>query len=374
MRVLHVYKDVHPPIVGGVENHIDGLRRALSPDVRCDVLVSGRSRRTTFARVNGAVEIRAAELGPRPLSLALAPSLPLLARRAEADLVHVHMPNPPGELSGLVLPREMPIVASYHADPVRQARVRGVYRHVLAALLNRVDELVVGSRGILDTSPWLGKQAARARVIRYGVDLERFDPAAVEPAERERLRARWGKGRALVLVVGRLVHYKGIEVLIEAAPRIDAEIVVAGTGPLEDELRRLADPVPNVNLIGFVPDAELPALLSSADVFVLPSTSRAESFGIAALEAQAMNIPAVVTDVGTGTTEAIAPGETGLACPPRDPAALASAIQRALATDQMGAGARQRVAERNDLACQAREMRDLYEEVVTRARTRSRTR
>ena len=148
---------------------------------------------------------------------------------------------------------------------------------------------------------------------------------------------------------------------------------MAGTGPLEDELRRLADPVANMNLIGFVPDAELPALLSSADVFVLPSTSRAESFGIAALEAQAMNIPAVVTDVGTGTTEAIAPGETGLVCPPRDPPALASAIQRALATDQMGAGARARGrAQRPGVP--GRAMRDLYEEVVTRARTRSRTR
>ena len=371
MRVLHVYKDVHPPIVGGVESHIDDLRRALSPAVRCDVLVSGRTRRTTVAHVNGAVEIRAAELGPRPLSLALAPSLPILARRAEADLVHVHMPNPPGELSGLALPRGTPIVASYHADPVRQARVRGVYRPVLAALLNRADALVVGSHGILDNSPWLGEQAARARVIRYGVDLQRFDPAAIDPSARERLRARWGKGRRLVVVVGRLVHYKGIEVLIKAAPNVNAEIIVAGTGPLEAELRRLVAPVANMNLIGFVPEAELPALLSAADLFVLPSTSRAESLGIAALEAQAMNIAAVVTDVGTGTTEAIEPGETGLVCPPCDAPALASAIERALANPGMGDGARERVADRNDLARQAEAMRDLYEEVVTRAPSRS---
>jgi rhamnosyl/mannosyltransferase len=371
MRVLHVYKDVHPPVVGGVEKHIDGLRRALSPDVRCDVLVSGRSRRTTTAQVNGAIEIRAAELGPRPLSLALAPSLPLLARRAEVDLVHVHMPNPPGELSGLALPRGTPLVASYHADPMRQARLRGVYRPIISALLERADALVVGSRGILETSPWLGGQEGRARVIRYGIDLRRFDPAAVDPAERDRLRARWGRGRPLVVVVGRLVHYKGIEVLIEAAPRIDAEIVVAGSGPLEGRLRDLAAPVANVSLAGFVPEARLPTLLAAADVFVLPSTSRAESFGIAALEAQAMGIPAVVTDVGSGTTESISVGETGLVCPPRDPVALAEALTRALVSPGMGAGARERVAERFDLDRQAQEMRALYEEVIDRARTRS---
>ena len=62
--------------------------------------------------------------------------------------------------------------------------------------------------------------------------------------------------------------------------------------------------------------------LAAADLFVLPSTSRAESFGLATAEAQAMGMPAVVTDVGTGTTEAIAPGETGVAVPPRNPALL----------------------------------------------------
>src|SRR5439155_6756033 len=130
--------------------------------------------------------------------------------------------------------------------------------------------------------------AARVGVIRHAVDTDRYHPDLVDPEQREAIRRRYG--RPLVTSVGRLVYYKGYEHLIQAARSIDASVLIVGDGPERDRLASLADTVPNVHLTGRVTEGELIALLAASDCFVLPSTSRAESFGIAVAEAQAMGL------------------------------------------------------------------------------------
>ncbi|MGH2804570.1 MAG: glycosyltransferase, partial [Thermoleophilaceae bacterium] len=202
MHVVHVYKDVFPPVVGGIEKHIDGLRRAM-PDVTSDVLVCARARRTSSARVTTGLEVRVAEAGPRILSVPVAPTFPLWLRRMEADLVHVHMPNPVGEAAALVAGRGRPLVVSYHADIVRQARLMPLYRPLAEACLDRAAALVVGSRRLLHSSPLLGPRSSRAQVVPYAVDLERLRPDAVSDEERAAVRRRFG-GAPIVLAVARL--------------------------------------------------------------------------------------------------------------------------------------------------------------------------
>ncbi len=97
MRVLHVYKDVYPPVVGGIEKHIDVLRRHM-PDVRSDVIVCSGSSRTSRHRGSYGEEIKVGELG-RLLSVPVAPTFPLHLARQRPDVLHLHMPNPLGELS-----------------------------------------------------------------------------------------------------------------------------------------------------------------------------------------------------------------------------------------------------------------------------------
>src|SRR5436190_18468688 len=73
LRVLHVYKDVFPPVVGGVERQIDLLRRGM-PDVESKVVVCARAPRTSHSEVRGATEVKVAEFGPRWLSMPVAPT------------------------------------------------------------------------------------------------------------------------------------------------------------------------------------------------------------------------------------------------------------------------------------------------------------
>lgn len=363
--MLHVYNDVFPPIVGGIEKHIDLIRRAL-PDVRSDVVVCARARHGRSVPCGTGVEVRIAELGPRVWSVPIAPAFPIAVRRMTADVVHLHMPNPLGELAVLA-DRRRPVVCSYHADVVRQARVAPLYRPMVNACFNRAAEIIVGSRRLAETSPFLGSHARRATVIPYFIDTEQCSPSRVTDEDRAKVRSRY-RG-PLVLAVARLVYYKGLDVLIEAAKSLQASVVIVGDGPLAGELERLAESSENVHLVGRVSEAELLSHFAAADCFVLPSTSRAESFGIAALEAQAMGIPAVVTDVGTGTVEVIAPGETGLVVRPGDAAGLAAAITEILADpsrrQQMGRRARERATAQHSLPQAAQQLREVYERAIS---------
>jgi glycosyltransferase involved in cell wall biosynthesis len=370
LQVLHVYKDVFPPIVGGVEKQIEALREGMAPEVVSNTIVCARAPRTEVVRVRNGIEVRVAEFGPRLLSAPVAPMLPMWVARTAGDLIHVHMPNPPGEVAAILGRKGRPIVASYHADIDRQARFARGYRMLVDACLGRSSAIIAGSRRLVETSPFLRRHASKVSVIGHAVDVERYRSEAVPPELRAAIRRRYGE--PLVISVGRLVYYKGYEHLIDAARTLDASLVIVGDGPERERLAELARDVPNVHLAGLLDEADLVAHLAAADCFALSSTSPAESFGIAVAEAQAMGLPAVVTDTGSGTVEAVEDGVTGTVVPPADPAALREALA-ALCRDEdlrrsMGAAARTRAISRHALEDRAREVRELYERVLGSSR------
>jgi rhamnosyl/mannosyltransferase len=362
--VLHVYKDVHPDVHGGIERHVDDLRRA--PGIESSVLVASRSRRTRVRGVAGGVEVAVGELG-RVLSAPLAPTFPFWLRRMPADIVHVHLPNPTGEVSALLAAGGRPIVASYHADIVRQAALLPLYAPIVDAVLRRATIVVSGTHALVRTSPLLSRHASRVQVIPYGVDSDRFSAAAADPAAVAALRARFGS--RVVVATGRLVYYKGFDRLIRIADDLDASVVIAGGGPLAGELAGLAAGHPRVHLLGDVTDEHLRDVLAAADVFVLPSVNRAESFGISTLEAQSMGLPAVVTDVGTGTVEAIEPDGSGIVVAAGDDRSLVASLRLLLDDAELrarfGRRARERTASEFSLRAISGRWATLYREVAT---------
>lgn len=197
---------------------------------------------------------------------------------------------------------------------------------------------------------------ATCRVLPNGVDLEAF---SVEDSASARRRLAVGDG-PLAVAVGRLSRQKGFDVLLAAWPQVEravdsAQLVVIGSGPEEDLLRRQAG---SARLIGAQEDVR--PWLSAADVVVVPS--RWEGLAYVVLEAMAAGRPVVATDVA-GTREAL--GDTGVVVPPEDPEALASALARTLGRPD-GAGARERAERLYDVHRATQAMADLYEEVLGR--------
>jgi glycosyltransferase involved in cell wall biosynthesis len=192
------------------------------------------------------------------------------------------------------------------------------------------------------------QHARRVTVIPFGVPLERYDRVDGERRSRIDQVVATVPGPRM-LFVGRLVYYKGLDVLLDAMGRCDGSLVIVGEGPLDGALRaivtekRLAG---RVLFAGRVPDADLPAFYQACDIFVLPSIARTEAFGVVQIEAMAAGRPVVSTNLPTGVPWVNQDGVSGLVVPPGDPVALGNALQRLLDDGalrrRLGEGARQR--------------------------------
>lgn len=336
--VVHVYKAC-PPVRGGIEGHVDLLTRLLAArGVATEILVASEPSAPARER-RGAVDVRRCWA---PLTLAstpLPPGLPSALRRSRAEVVHLHFPWPPAEVAWLCGGRGRPLVITLHCEAVRHARLARLLSPLTQAVMARAGRILVTGRFMLDRE-LLAAHRDRVRVVPLGVDLDRFSPDA---RARDPLP---DVPRPRVLFVGRLRHYKGLPVLSEALRRLaGVHLLVVGDGPEReafDLALRRAGCRERATLLGEVEDDILVQLMQTVDAAVLPSTSSAEAFGLAIAEAQACGVPAVTTEVGTGTAQTIADGISGRVVPPNDPEALAQALRWCI--DPAAASARRAAA------------------------------
>lgn len=322
MHVLHVGKFYPPDYLGGVETFVATLSAALvrrGVDVECVVAaVRGRGSVTTQ---DGVRVTRLASLGvlySQPLALGLLRAL----RTGAADVVHVHHPNPLADAAVLLSDRR-PLLVSHHSDVVRQRGLLPLYAPVVGRVLRRARAVVVSAPQLIETCRELAGVEGKVRVIPYGIDPAAFAATPAVEARARALRSAWG-ARPAVLGVGRLVGYKGWDVLLRATRDLDATVVLVGAGPEEARLRALA--APNVVFAGRVPDELRAAYYHAADLFCLPAVSVAEAFGIVLLEAMACGKPLVTTALPTGVSAVNRAGITGLVVPPGDVGALRDAV------------------------------------------------
>lgn len=369
-RVLQIGK-FYPPHMGGIETHLEALCGELREffDVR---VVAANHEPGSRSDVRAGVPVHRVAT---PFSLGNAPVNPGLVRAIRAarpDLVHIHLPHPGGALALRASGHRGPIVVTYHSDVVRQRLWSAVFSPFLADLLRRARTIVATSPPYLESSAVLRRHRARCRVVPYGIPLDRFD--SPDPGAVSAIRARYGP--RLLLGVGRLVYYKGFDVLIRAMSSIDGRLLLIGDGPLRGELEalaRAAGVAEKVVFVGELQNGDAAPFFSAAEVFVLPSVARSEAFGIVQLEAMASGTPVVNTSLASGVPWVSRDGETGLTVPPHDPAALAAAI-RTLLDDaalrrRLGDAARARVRAEFDVRVMGERIARLYGDALGTART-----
>jgi len=323
----------YAPHLGGIEYHMRDLANALSSGgwARVRAIVSNSTEQTAVEVLDG-VEVcrlpRAFEYASTPVAYGMKRILRAETRRHRPpDVMHLHFPYPWGEVSWLRAHPKTPTVLTYHSDIVRQKAMLALYRPLLNRVLDRVDLIIASSPDMVEHSEFLRRHADKCRIVPFGIDAERF-AATPDIAERA-AKLRSQHARPVVLFVGRLIYYKGVDVLVRAMAAVDADLVIVGTGPLHGELEALAASLGISERVTFVPPLpgpELAAHFRAADLFCLPSVARSEAFGLVQLEAHAAGVPVVSTRLTTGVPFVNQHGVTGLTVPPGDVEALASAL------------------------------------------------
>lgn len=363
MKILHIYKDYHP-VLGGMENHIKLLAECQSQrGHEVTVLVTHPTRVTHVEMINKVKVIKAGRLSTiasTPISL----SLPVLLSKERPDIAHLHSPYPIGELSQLYLGKAKKTFLTYHSDVIRQKGLLRFYKPFLTKVLSTADRIIVTSENYMKSSPHLREFIHKCTVIPLGIDLTPFsqrDSQGID-AIKEKHRS------PIILFVGKLRYYKGLQYLLEAMVDIPAKLIVIGNGPMEKEWKNLASLInlhDKVFFLGEIGGDKLATYYQAADIFVLPACERSEAFGLVQVEAMASGLPVVSTDLGTGTSFVNKHGVTGIVVRQKDKNALREAILTLLNNEtlrrEMGQQGKERAIREFSLETMVNRVLSLYE-------------
>lgn len=344
LRVLLVTSEF-PPDIGGIGSHVDELAQGLARAVDAVAVV--------HPRAFGASDIAPERPGVtlyRPHLIKAEPFYQWMLRRrlrgllraGRYDLVHVHGMRPLGATRGLPVPT---VFTNHSSGFLKRLQASEGRKTRTARLLQHVRQLIAPSDELVEASRRLGYRGP-ATMIPNGVDPLRFSPG---PSS---VRAKLGiaGNDVVILLARRLVEKNGVVWFARALARLrnhSFRVLVAGEGPERAPMQAVlgeAGLLDRTIFLGGVANREMPALYRAADLSVLPSLAEATS--IAGLEAMASGLPLVGTEVG-GIPTIIANGETGFLVPPRDPDAMAVALDRLIddgdLRQRLGAAARAKV-------------------------------
>jgi len=366
-RILHVGK-YYSPVKGGIEDHLQNLCEELKSRFTVEVLVANNVNKTERDIINGIKVTRVPKSGELS-NIPFCPTMPIWLKRLGADIIHLHLPNPMAHLSWFIARPKGILVVTWHSDIIKRDTFMAFYRAFVMSLLGKAGKIIAASPAHIQHSHLLNRFQENAIVIPYGIDLMKFDLS--NPVRNAAINLRKSFGERIVLFVGRLSYYKGVEHLIHAMEEVNANLLIVGTGQLEWELKMQARNSPAKNKVWFmgeVPDADIAAFFHACDVFVLPSIVRSEAFGIVQLEAMACGKAVVSTDLTTGVPWVNQDGKTGIVVPPRDPRSLSKAINRLLNNTELrmeyGMNGRKRVERKFTKELVAERVMDVYDEIL----------
>jgi len=374
LRVLHAYKVFPPDVVGGITEVIAYIAKGMAPRHQSSLLVA-RSRGWGRRYILDTIPVEALFSFGTWLSTPIAPSFPLvLAQRSrQADIVALHHPFPLNDFGvALGLPSRAALVVHWHSEIVRARPLAGLLAPLIRHTLARAQRIIVSHPALVSESPFLVAHSEKCAVIPYGIDTSYW--TELDGTQRRRvdeLRSRYPR---LVMATGRLVPYKGFDVLIEALRRVEATAIVVGEGPLRNELLRKAQRLgvaDRVILAGMLSRDDLKVHLHAAQLYAFPSVSAAEAFGIVQIEAMAVGLAIVNTDLPTGVPHVARHGLEALTVPPNEPEALAAAMAQLLAdrelAQRLGAAGRRRATTDYDLEHFVKRVEEVYDQGVRAA-------
>jgi rhamnosyl/mannosyltransferase len=290
--------------------------------------------------------------------------------------VALHHPFPLNDIGvALGLPSRTALVVHWHSEILRARPLAGLLAPLIRHTLARAQRIIVSHPALVSESPFLAAHGEKCAIIPFGIDVPYW--TELDGVQRRRVAELRSRYPRLVMATGRLVPYKGFDVLIEALRRVDATAIIVGDGPLRRDLLRLAQQrgvAERIILAGMLSRDDLKVHLHAAQLYAFPSVSAAEAFGIVQIEAMAVGLPIVNTDLPTGVPHVARHGLEALTVPPNEPAALAAAISQLLAdralAQRLGAAGRRRATADYDLENFVKRIEEVYDQAVRAAGSR----
>jgi rhamnosyl/mannosyltransferase len=261
------------------------------------------------------------------------------------------------------------VVVWWHSDIVRQKRLGKLLHPVTTWFLRQADVIIAATEGHIKSSPVLSKFSYKCRVIPFGLDLSKYP----EPQRKKFLEEKLSNpSHKKLLFVGRLVYYKGVDVLISALEGVSGvELFIIGCGSLENKIKSLVSGKnlqDRTHFLGSLPREELLAAYYDCDMLVLPSRANNEAFGLVQLEAMVYGKPVINTNLPTGVPYVSIHGETGLTVAAGSFPQLAEAIIMLVRNEALcrsyGRAARDRVQKHFGMDSMLKSVYRVYREVA----------
>lgn len=328
--ILHVSKYYYPDL-GGIEtvakSMVDGLKNFHNV-----VVCFSTKGEDCVETVNG-IEVYRVKVNfsllHQDVSYGYLAMLKQLMLKYAPQYVHVHCPNP--FVYPLVLKTLSPatkLILHWHADILSKGIVYRFVKPLESRILRRADFIIATSPNYIHPSSPIYRFKEKTDIVPNGIVAPDFDK---KEGDEERIKAIQDKymQRPLVLFVGRHIAYKGIDLLIEAEKHIktDCRIIIIGTGPLTDRLKKQASSHSRIVFTGRLDADELRCYAWASKVFAFPSNTKAEAFGVALAEAMYCRcVPVVFHLEGSGVNWVSVKDVTGLEVPLGQTKAFAEAI------------------------------------------------
>ena len=343
-KVLQIVKGFYPD-KGGIETYSYEIVKELSKYYDIFVLVT-HSRFSGKEKIGKVKIIRIKKL----FDFLHAPiNLPYfrLINRIKPDVIHLHIPNPLHEIYLLfyilLFGKKFKLIVTYHADiphyTIFHRIIEFFRRFYLVTLLKFFDVLIATSKEYAYSSKILKLFYKNVEVVHLGIESQ---PITISP---KKLKKKYRiKDEKILLFVGRLFPYKGLEYLIEAVYFVSKKfenfkLFVVGSGEKERELKNLSRKLgvsDKIVFAGAVDEKTRDSFYKLCDIFILPSVNRGEAFGISLLEAMRFGKPLVTTKIpGSGVSFVNKHLVTGLVVEPRNSKALSEAILKLLKNDRL---------------------------------------
>jgi len=338
MKVLQLGK-YYPPDIGGIEYFMYDLTEELNKNgIQCDVLCSNSKNEFSIETMNDYRVYRTKNYG-KIASTAISPQMIFQLKKIirNYNIMHIHFPDPMAIIALMIAYNEkIKIIVHWHSDIIKQKHLKKMFLPFQNWLLTKADVIIATSPNYIESSEDLKNYKNKCIAIPSGLNPNRLKVNEEVFIQLKNLY----KNKKIIYSFGRMTEYKGFDYLINSANYFSDEyiILIAGGGNniKYKEMIKTQNLEKKVKLLGRIKDDEVGAYYKLCDLFVLPSITRNEAFGLVQCEAMYFGKPIVSTNIeGSGVSYVNKNNETGLVIPIRNSKAIYEACIKLINNDEL---------------------------------------